>query len=83
MNHFSPFSNDTWAILSFLAVGLDGKAAVTLTASKRGLTLKIGKVVIGRGKDAAALCRDYALTLENQRAALASFQAKLDRIKKR
>lgn len=59
MSHFSPFSNATWHLLAFLSLGLDGKAAVTITASKNGLTLKLGKHVVGRGKDAHALHEDY------------------------
>jgi hypothetical protein len=56
---FSPFANPTWQVMAFLTLGLAGKDHVTITASKKGLTLKIGKWLKCSGKDAHELCVNY------------------------
>lgn len=71
MQHFSPFSNDTWHLLTFLSLGLEGKTRVTITASKNGLTLRLGKTLMARGKDARELHEDYQRNAERIRGELA------------
>jgi hypothetical protein len=70
MRNFSPFANETWQMLAFLSLGLDGKASVKITASKHGLTLHVGKIMMARGKDARALVQDYERRAAEARAML-------------
>ena len=59
MDLFSPFSSATWHVLAFLTIGLQGSPSVTITASTRGLTLKLGGLVVARGKDPKELINNY------------------------
>jgi len=50
MDTFSPFASGTWWLLSVLNFGIDGHSAINLTASKNGLTLRVGGTVVAKGK---------------------------------
>jgi len=82
MSHFSPFSNDTWEVLAFLSLGLNGNAAITITASKRGMTLKVGRWLTAHGKTPRDLCADYKVKEAALRRKMARMKAKLDEIEK-
>lgn len=41
MAHFSPFGNGTWWLLSMLAGSIEGHGRVSISASKRGLSLSV------------------------------------------
>lgn len=68
MEIFSPFSSATWHVLSFLAIGLNGSPSVTITASTRGLTLKLGGMVVARGSDPHELVKNFEATRAESRA---------------
>lgn len=75
MQHFSPFSKDTRELLTFISLGLDGKASVTIKASKHGLTLALGKRVVARGKYARSLREDYLRTVQRIKGELARLKS--------
>ena len=57
--HFSPFATSTHRLLGILAMGLDGHGSYTITASKHGLRLKFGSLVVAKGKDARELFEKF------------------------
>lgn len=77
MQHFSPFGNATWKLLSFLSVSLNGGLTVTLKASKQGLTLKMGSLLTAHGKTPEDLCNDYDLRAAELMAKLNNLKAEL------
>lgn len=80
MFHFSPFSDATWKVMSFLSLGLEGHGSISISASKRGLTMKISGEKVAHGKDAAALSADFDRYMEQRRAAIDGLKADLARI---
>lgn len=58
--HFPPLSDSRAFVLTVLALGLDSdKYSITVVASKRGLAVKIGRLVIARGKNARELMLNF------------------------
>ena len=79
MMHFSPFSQSTWYLLGALAHGLEGKGAVSICASKRGLTLKIGRYIAVRGKNADELWINYEILVGKARREAGRSSAKIEK----
>lgn len=75
-DHFSPFCNNTWWLLGVLSISLDGKAAVELKASKRGLTLRLGPIR-ARGRDCAELKASFESEHERLNAKIALLRSEL------
>lgn len=68
----SPFHRASSAIIGCLNSALEGNGSITIRASKKGLSIHLGRSLLAKGKTPEELHQNFAAAMDKARQANAS-----------